>query len=70
MRALVFADPAVLTDAPLEDASQIRPPATLATADPATSEMYDTFLDELLWQVGTDLPMDDKRSWWHNLFHR
>lgn len=70
VRALAFTDPSVLDGTDLEDASQIRPPATLAAAEPATSEAYDTFLDELLWQVRTDLPMDDKRSWWHNLFHR
>jgi hypothetical protein len=69
VRALAFADRAALDGTDLQDASQIRPSATLATAEPATSDVYDAFLDELLWQVRTDLPMH-KGSWWHNLFHR
>ena len=69
VRALAFADGSVLDGTDLDDAGQIRPPATLTTAEPPTSEAYDAFLDELLWQVRTDLPMH-KGSWWHNLFHR
>jgi len=69
VRALAFADPAMLDGTDLEDASQIRPPATLVTTEPPTSDAYDAFLEELLWQVRTDLPMH-KGSWWHNLFHR
>jgi len=69
VRALAFADRTVLDGTDLEDASQIRPPATLVTTEPPTPDAYDAFLEELLWQVRTDLPMH-KGSWWHNLFHR
>ncbi len=69
VRALAFADRSALDGTDLDDPNQIRPAGTLTTTEPMTSEAYDAFLDELLWQVRTDRPMH-KGSWWHNLFHR
>lgn len=72
VRAWSYETPKVFTDpdAAVDHPSKVRPPE-LASAEP-TDAAYDVFFAALVDMLKTDpdaAVLEDRGSWWHNLFH-